>query len=189
MLRILSTRSLHLTPCFLGGRVDRSKFPKVHEADLEEKFVKGWGPGGQAVNKTTNAVFLKHSPTGVWVKCHDSRSLDANRKLARKLLANKLDVHLNGPDSVEEQEKRLDSQRKEKKREKTRLKYEQRQANKQALSETGEVEQALSETGEVEQALSETGKMEQTLSASGEQELSVTGASERDHPGPRTKQD
>ena len=24
----------------------------------------GWGPGGQSVNKTTNAVFLRHLPTG-----------------------------------------------------------------------------------------------------------------------------
>jgi peptide chain release factor len=44
--------------------------PRLDPADLEEKFVRGSGPGGQAVNKTTNAVFLKHIPTGVYAKVY-----------------------------------------------------------------------------------------------------------------------
>lgn len=38
------------------------------ESDLEERFVKGFGKGGQKVNKTSNCVELKHLPTGITVK-------------------------------------------------------------------------------------------------------------------------
>lgn len=31
------------------SKIDHSKVPKLNEADLEEKFVRGDGPGGQAV--------------------------------------------------------------------------------------------------------------------------------------------
>lgn len=46
--------------------IDRSLVPELLEKDLIEVAIKGWGPGGQAVNKTNNAVFLKHVPTGQW---------------------------------------------------------------------------------------------------------------------------
>jgi hypothetical protein len=76
------------------------------------------------VNKTTNAVFLRHLPTGVWIKCHESRSLERNRKIARTMLIDKLDEKLNGEDSVANQEARIGSLRRSQKKEKTRLKYE-----------------------------------------------------------------
>lgn len=44
--------------------IDRSLYPDLMEADLEEKAIKGWGPGGQSVNKTNSACFLRHIPTG-----------------------------------------------------------------------------------------------------------------------------
>ena len=40
----------------------------ISEDDLEEKFVRGSGPGGQKVNKTSNCVELKHKHTGVIIK-------------------------------------------------------------------------------------------------------------------------
>lgn len=40
----------------------------LNESDLVEKFVKGSGPGGQAVNKRVNCVDLKHIPTGIRVQ-------------------------------------------------------------------------------------------------------------------------
>lgn len=43
-------------------------FPELKPEDLEENFVRGSGPGGQAVNKTSNCVVLKHIPTGIVVK-------------------------------------------------------------------------------------------------------------------------
>ena len=47
------------------------KFPELKEDELEEQFVRGHGPGGQAVQTTSNCVVLKHIPTGIFVKvCH-----------------------------------------------------------------------------------------------------------------------
>ena len=50
----------------LASRAKPTDFFK--EAELVEKFAKGGGPGGQAVNKATNAVRLLHVPTGTVVK-------------------------------------------------------------------------------------------------------------------------
>lgn len=84
--------------------IDRTLVPRLEDRDLEEQFVRGSGPGGQVVNKTANAVVLRHLPTNLIVKCHAHRSLDQNRKEARRLMVVKLDNHLNGERSVESQE-------------------------------------------------------------------------------------
>jgi protein subunit release factor B len=56
----------------------------VREADLEEKFVRSSGKGGQHVNKTSTCVWLRHIPTGIEVKCMKDRSQSVNRFLARR---------------------------------------------------------------------------------------------------------
>ena len=43
-------------------------YPPLNEDELEEKFVQGSGPGGQNVNKLSNAVMLKHIPSGEVIK-------------------------------------------------------------------------------------------------------------------------
>ena len=58
----------------------------IGEADLEEKFARSSGPGGQNVNKVASAVTLRHRPSGVSVTAQDSRSQGQNRKLARERL-------------------------------------------------------------------------------------------------------
>lgn len=85
--------------------LDHSRVPKIDEKDLEEQFVRGSGPGGQATAKTNNAVVLKHKPTGIVVKCHETRSQWENKKRAREILINKLDVMINGELSLEAQER------------------------------------------------------------------------------------
>lgn len=101
--------------------LDYSNMPKLDEVDLEEQFIRGWGPGGQATNKTNNAVMLKHKPTGLIVKCHETRSLLQNKKRAREIMVTKLDNLLNKERSIEAQirilEKR-DQARKEYKKKK-----------------------------------------------------------------------
>ena len=47
---------------------DKPDYPPIHETELEEMYIKGSGPGGQSVNKTSNCVVLKHIPTGIVIK-------------------------------------------------------------------------------------------------------------------------
>ncbi|KAI6904985.1 hypothetical protein KC318_g7799 [Hortaea werneckii] len=65
--------------------------PKILDTEIEEKFLKGTGPGGQKINKTSCAVQLRHLPTGIVVKSQETRSREQNRKFARNILAEKLD--------------------------------------------------------------------------------------------------
>lgn len=92
-------------------KLDYSKVPKLVDSELLEQHVRGSGPGGQATNKTSNCVVLKHLPTGIVIKCHESRSLDQNRKKARSLLVTKLDNLINKENSVEAQAKLLDNKK------------------------------------------------------------------------------
>ncbi|XP_063359997.1 mitochondrial translation release factor in rescue [Cydia amplana] len=91
--------------------IDYSKVPKLNEYDLVEKFVRGSGPGGSAVNKNANCVVLTHVPSGLTVKCHGSRCQDENRKMAREMIIAKLDAEINAEDSVAAQKKRIEEKK------------------------------------------------------------------------------
>jgi protein subunit release factor B len=58
----------------------------VREADIEEKYIRSSGPGGQKVNKTASCVYLKHIQSGLEVKMQRERSQALNRYYARKRL-------------------------------------------------------------------------------------------------------
>ncbi len=73
----------------------------VKPDDLVEKFVRAGGPGGQNVNKTSTAVYLKHVPSGIEIKMQQERSQALNRFLARRTLADRLEARLRGERSAE----------------------------------------------------------------------------------------
>jgi protein subunit release factor B len=54
----------------------------VSPSDIEERFIRGSGPGGQKINKTSSTVWLRHRPTGIEVRCQAERSQAANRERA-----------------------------------------------------------------------------------------------------------
>lgn len=114
-------------------KIDYSKVPVLHDEDLEEQMVKGSGPGGQAVNKTSNCIVLRHKPTNIVVKCHIHRAATANRKEARKKLIERLDEKFNGKNSVANQLKALQQRKtakvsaKRKKLEEMKSKWKERE--------------------------------------------------------------
>ena len=78
----------------------------ILEKDIEEKFIRSSGHGGQNVNKTATCVYLKHLPTGIEVKCMKDRSQSINRFLARRQLVEKIERmsdHLSDQDTGKEQ--------------------------------------------------------------------------------------
>ncbi|MEN6321550.1 MAG: peptide chain release factor-like protein [Syntrophaceae bacterium] len=75
----------------------------VCEGDLRETFVRSSGPGGQKVNKASSCVHLVHIPSGLSVKCQQSRSQALNRFIARRLLLDRLERIQQGIASEEKQ--------------------------------------------------------------------------------------
>jgi peptide chain release factor len=75
--------------------------PRIHipDEDIKHSFVLGSGPGGQVINKTSSAAQLTHIPTGIVVKSQQTRSQVQNYKIARQILADRVDEHLNGKES------------------------------------------------------------------------------------------
>jgi protein subunit release factor B len=69
---------------------------KIKEKDLEEKFIRSSGKGGQNVNKVSTAVYLKHIPTKIEVKYSKERTQGLNRFFARRLLVKKIEEQILG---------------------------------------------------------------------------------------------
>src|ERR1700693_1152172 len=68
----------------------------VREADIEESFVRSGGHGGQNVHKTSTCVFLVQRPTGLQVKCQETRQQGLNRFIARRVLLDKIEEKQRG---------------------------------------------------------------------------------------------
>mgnify|MGYP001613526879 CR=1 FL=1 len=92
----------------------------VREEDIEEKFIRSQGPGGQNVNKVSTCVYLRHLLTGIEVKCQQERSQAQNRYLARQILLKKIECAILRKSS--EEQKRIEKIRRQKRRRSRRAK-------------------------------------------------------------------
>ena len=80
---------------------ERMKALGIYEKDIEEKFIRSSGSGGQKVNKTSTCVHLKHIPTGIEIKWMRERNQSLNRFLARRELVMRIEK-LSGQLTLEE---------------------------------------------------------------------------------------
>ncbi|EED19313.1 peptidyl-tRNA hydrolase domain protein [Talaromyces stipitatus ATCC 10500] len=97
--------------------------PKLDDKDITGSYLKGTGPGGQKINKTNSAVQLIHKPTGIVVKSQATRSRSQNQKIAREILAAKVEELEKGEQSREAIKNALKRKRKASSMKKKRRKY------------------------------------------------------------------
>ena len=109
---------------------------EVEESDIEEKFIRSSGPGGQNVNKVSSCVALTHIPTGISVKCQESRYQALNRFLARRRLLDMIEKRKRG--FIEAERNRIEKIRRQKRKRSKRakekmLEAKRRKSQKKAL--------------------------------------------------------
>ena len=119
---------------------DRMTALGVRESDLTETFVRSGGHGGQNVNKTATCVMLVHVPTGLQVKCQETRQQGLNRFLARRLLLDKIEELRTG--RIASEQARIEKIRRQKRRRSRRAKErmladKSRRADKKAERRSG----------------------------------------------------
>ncbi|RMD41481.1 hypothetical protein DV735_g3664, partial [Chaetothyriales sp. CBS 134920] len=76
------------------------------DASIRYVALKGSGPGGQAINKTNSAIQMTHVPTGIVVKSQATRSKSQNYKIARRILAEKVEERKRAKKKSAEKKKR-----------------------------------------------------------------------------------
>ncbi len=91
-----------IAPDSIQGRLAALGFSA---ADVDERFIRGGGPGGQKINKTSSTVWLRHRPTGIEVRCQAERSQAANRDQAWRELCAKLEAKIRGEKEAVRQER------------------------------------------------------------------------------------
>lgn len=95
--------------------LERMRALGVREQDIDERFVRSSGAGGQNVNKVATCVLLTHRPSGIQVKCQKERSQALNRFLARRILLDKIAAKI-GEAQTEEQQKAAKIRRQKRRR-------------------------------------------------------------------------
>ena len=128
--------SLPVSPKKQAELLERMRRLGVEERELEERFVRSSGPGGQRVNKVSTCVVLRHRPSGVEVRCQTERSQALNRFLARRALLGRLEAQRLG--RLSEEAKRIATLRRQKARRSRRtreklLRDKRLQAKKKSL--------------------------------------------------------
>jgi len=109
----------------------------IRREEVVEKFVRSAGPGGQKVNKTSSAVYLRHLPTGIEIKMQQDRSQTVNRFLAWRLLADRVEARQTGKDPQAAEVDRLRKQKQRRRRKTRGREMEEGRGKREAKSKGG----------------------------------------------------
>ena len=77
----------------------------IAAGDVEERFCRSRGPGGQNVNKVSTGVRLRHKPTGIETQAQESRSQSLNRFVALRRLCDRIARERDGIATAEDLKK------------------------------------------------------------------------------------
>lgn len=65
---------------------------KINREEVEKHYTRSSGPGGQNVNRRSTCVQLTHIPSGIQIKCQDTRDQKKNEEIAWIRLEEKLKI-------------------------------------------------------------------------------------------------
>jgi len=120
--------------------------PTLPDSELHHVYLKGSGPGGQKINKTNSAVQITHLPTGTVVKSQATRSRSQNHKIAKEILAEKIELLQKGDESRAAKKIEVKSKRKASATKKSKRKYkalEEARSDAEVTTTNGEDEPDL----------------------------------------------
>jgi len=86
------TEGFDVTPAKVADLLARLAALRIDPAAIDEQFVRGGGPGGQKINKTSNCVLLRYAPLGLVVRCQRDRRRNVNRFLALRELVDRAEM-------------------------------------------------------------------------------------------------
>lgn len=130
--------------------------PTLPNSDLHHVYLKGSGPGGQKINKTNSACQLTHVPTGIVVKSQATRSRSQNHNIARRILAEKIELLEKGEDSRVAIKTAAASKKKASKRKKALRKYRKLREDKASGENDEDEDERDEEVGALDGAEDDT---------------------------------
>jgi protein subunit release factor B len=80
-----------VSPAKVEALLARIRQLGIDPSRIDEQFVRGGGPGGQKINKTSNCVLLRYGPLGIVVRCQEDRLRGVNRFLALRELVDQIE--------------------------------------------------------------------------------------------------
>lgn len=88
------TEGFDISPEKVAALLARIGALGIDAAAIEEQFVRGGGPGGSKINKTSNCVVLRYAPLELVVRCQRDRRRNVNRFLALRELVDQAEMKL-----------------------------------------------------------------------------------------------
>jgi protein subunit release factor B len=86
------TEGFDVSPGKIASLLARIAALGIDAAAIEEQFVRGGGPGGTKINKTSNCVVLRYVPLDLVVRCQRDRRRSVNRFLALRELVDQAEM-------------------------------------------------------------------------------------------------